>query len=115
MAKVGDRIRILRMEGEPQYTGREGVIERISNDPWGDTALYGTWGGCSIYLGKDEFTVIEAAGEHTPADTLRKYHAWLLEEYHKNPTSENLHSIDVAISWLKAYANYKGVNIDFCD
>ena len=24
--KVGDRIRIIRMAGEPQYSGREGVI-----------------------------------------------------------------------------------------
>lgn len=54
-------------------------------------------------------------GEYIPTDTLRKYHAWLLEEYRKNPTSENLHSIDMAISWLKAYANYKCVNVDFCN
>lgn len=54
-------------------------------------------------------------GEYIPTDTLRKYHAWLLEEYHKNPTSENLHSINMAISWLKAYADYKCINVDFCD
>lgn len=47
--KIGDRIRIVSMSGEPQYTGKEGVIERISVDPWGNTAYYGTWGGCAVY------------------------------------------------------------------
>ena len=29
MAKVGDKIRIISMEGEPNYTGKEGVVEFI--------------------------------------------------------------------------------------
>lgn len=45
--------------------------------------------------------------------TLRKYHAWLLEEFHKNPTTENLHSIDTAIAWLRAYGEYKDINVCF--
>jgi len=47
--KIGDRVRIVYMDGEPQYEGKEGVVEHISKDPWGETAYYGTWGGCAIY------------------------------------------------------------------
>lgn len=42
--KIGDRIRIIRMEGEPQYTGREGIITHI--DDAGQ--IHGTWGGCAL-------------------------------------------------------------------
>lgn len=45
--KVGDKIRIIRMEDELQgdnYVGREGVIEFI--DSMGQ--LHGTWGGLAI-------------------------------------------------------------------
>lgn len=50
---------------------------------------------------------------YCPTDTLRKYHAWLLEQFHNNPTSEILHSIDTAIGWLKAYAEYRDINVSF--
>lgn len=60
-AKVGDTIRIIDMQGEPQYAGREGVIEQISKDPWGDTAMYGTWGGLSVYVDKDVYEIIKEA------------------------------------------------------
>jgi len=58
MLKVGDKIRIIYMEGEPQYSGKEGVVERINTDPWGDTQVHGTWGGCCLYLGKDQYEII---------------------------------------------------------
>jgi len=59
MYNIGDKIKILSMDGQPQYEGREGIIQRISKDPWGDTALYGTWGGLAIYPHIDRITVIE--------------------------------------------------------
>ena len=58
MVKVGDKIRIDYMDGEPQYEGKVGVVETINTDPWGDTQIHGTWGGCCLYLGKDSFTII---------------------------------------------------------
>lgn len=61
MAKVGDTIRIDYMEGEPQYTGREGVVQSISKDPWGDIRLDGTWGGCAVYIKSDRYTIIKRA------------------------------------------------------
>jgi len=54
MAKVGDKIRIINMEGEPQYTGIEGIIEYI--DDAGQ--IHGTWGGCALIPNEDEFEII---------------------------------------------------------
>lgn len=55
MAKVGDKIKILNMDGEPQYSGREGEITHI--DDMGQ--LHGTWGGLAVIPGQDAYTVIE--------------------------------------------------------
>ena len=41
---IGDRIKIIHMEGEPQYKDREGVVTHI-NDAG---QIHGTWGGCAI-------------------------------------------------------------------
>ena len=54
-AKIGDKIRIIYMEGEPQYIGREGVIEYI--DDAGQ--VHGTWGGCALIPATDTGVVIE--------------------------------------------------------
>lgn len=56
--KVGDKIRITYMEGEPQYSGREGIVTEIATDPWGDTYAEGTWGGCILYLATDSYETI---------------------------------------------------------
>lgn len=53
--KVGDRIRIVSMEGEPQYEGREGTVEFI--DDAGQ--IHGTWGGCAIIPEADRFIIID--------------------------------------------------------
>lgn len=53
--KVGDKIRIIKMAGEPQYTGREGTIELI--DDAGQ--LHGTWGGLAVIPEEDEIERIE--------------------------------------------------------
>jgi hypothetical protein len=47
--KVGDKIRIVEMVGEPHYNGREGVIESI--DDMGQ--LEGTWGGVRVHADED--------------------------------------------------------------
>lgn len=61
MLQVGDKIEIIDMEGEPQYSGKVGIVEYIAKDPWGDTQVHGTWGGCALYLGKDSYKVLEHA------------------------------------------------------
>lgn len=57
--KVGETIKILDMKGEPQYKGKQGVIEVIGKDPWGDEYLIGTWGGCSVYPKIDDILIID--------------------------------------------------------
>ena len=54
MAEVGDTIRIIYMSGEPQYSGKEGVIRTI--DSMGQ--LHGSWGGLAVIPGEDSFEVI---------------------------------------------------------
>ena len=56
--KVGDKIKIIYMEGEPQYAGTEGEIEHIGKDYEGKTYYRGTWGGCSVYPDVDKIQVI---------------------------------------------------------
>ena len=51
---VGDTIRIVEMQGEPQYAGREGVVRSI--DDAGQ--LHGDWGGLAVIPGEDQFELI---------------------------------------------------------
>lgn len=52
--KVGDKIRIEVMAGEPQYDGKEGVVEYI--DSIGQ--LHGTWGGLAVNPEYDDITIL---------------------------------------------------------
>ena len=52
--KIGDKIRIIYMDGEPQYAGAEGEI--ISIDDMGQ--IHGTWGGCALIPEADQFEII---------------------------------------------------------
>lgn len=54
MVKVGDEIKIISMDGEPQYTGRKGFVTRI--DDAGQ--IHGTWGGCALIEDCDSFEVL---------------------------------------------------------
>jgi len=53
--KVGDKIRIIRMDGEPQYDGKTGTVTHV--DDAGQ--IHGTWGGCALIPGVDNYTVIK--------------------------------------------------------
>lgn len=50
---VGKTIRIINMEGEPQYTGRSGIVKFIDSA----SQIHGTWGGCAIHEGIDSYIV----------------------------------------------------------
>jgi len=54
MTKVGDKVRIIFMSGEPQYTGKEGIVKYIDDAG----LIHGTWGGCAIVPGEDEWEII---------------------------------------------------------
>ena len=51
--KIGDTIKIIRMEGEPQYADRKGVVTHI--DDAGQ--IHGTWVGCALILEIDTFII----------------------------------------------------------
>jgi hypothetical protein len=53
--KIGDTIKIIKMEGEPQYTNREGVVTHI--DDAGQ--IHGTWGGCAIIPEVDTYIILK--------------------------------------------------------
>ena len=53
--KIGDTIKIIKMDGEPQYKDREGIVTHI--DDAGQ--IHGTWGGCAIIPEVDEFIILE--------------------------------------------------------
>ena len=52
--KINDTIKIIKMEGEPQYTNREGVVTHI--DDAGQ--IHGTWGGGALIPEVDDFITI---------------------------------------------------------
>ena len=54
MVKVGDKIRIIYMDGEPEYSGKIGIVERI--DDIGQ--IHGSWGGCALIQGVDKFEIV---------------------------------------------------------
>ena len=55
MVKVGDKIRIIYMNGEPQYSGKTGIVEHI--DDIGQ--IHDSWGGCALIPNVDEYEIIE--------------------------------------------------------
>ena len=52
--KIGDKIKIITMEGEPIYEDKVGTVTSI--DDMGQ--LHGTWGGIAIIPDLDEFIII---------------------------------------------------------
>ena len=61
MYKVGQKIRIISMDDKwsgNDYVGKEGVIEKVGVDPWGDTFLSGTWGSLTVYPKIDTIAII---------------------------------------------------------
>lgn len=55
MVKVGDKVRIIEMKGEPQYSGKEGYVMFID----GIGQIHGNWGGCAIIPSEDIYEIIE--------------------------------------------------------
>ena len=51
---IGKKIRIIYMEGEPNYTGKTGIVTNIDDMK----QIHGTWGGLAIVPEVDSFEVI---------------------------------------------------------
>lgn len=65
MTNVGDIIKIISMEGEPQYTGALGKVTHI--DDIGQ--IHGTWGGCALIEGVDSYVVVKGPDEDMIIDS----------------------------------------------
>lgn len=63
MIKVGDKVRILKMDGEPDYTDRVGTVKFI--DDVGQ--IHGTWGGCALIPNVDKFVKIKEKDDYDQA------------------------------------------------
>ncbi len=59
MLKIGDKIEIISMKDEPQYSGKVGVVTHFTKDCNGWIQVWGTWGGLCIYENTDSFLVLE--------------------------------------------------------
>jgi hypothetical protein len=57
VVKIGDKIRIINMKGEPQYTDKQGIVKHID----GLSQLHGTWGGLAVIPEEDDFVILEEA------------------------------------------------------
>lgn len=60
MFKVGDKIRIIQMKGEPTYEGRVGIIQHVDDQ----NQLHGTWGGLAVIPEVDQVEVIQNEVQH---------------------------------------------------
>lgn len=61
MAKIGDKIRIINLFGEPfntDYVGKEGIVMGFDKDCYGETRIYGSWGSVFIYPNVDTYEII---------------------------------------------------------
>ena len=67
--KVVDEIRIVYMDGEPEYDGRKGTVTHI--DDAGQ--IHGTWGGCALIPEVDDYEVIDYTGAILTAVTFGVY------------------------------------------
>ena len=60
MFKVGGKIRIIQMKGEPSYENRVGIIQHIDDQ----NQLHGTWGGLAVIPEADKVEVIQNEVQH---------------------------------------------------
>ena len=55
MISVGDKIKIISMKNEPQYSGKVGIVYAID----GIGQIHGTWGGLALVPKEDKFEIIK--------------------------------------------------------
>ena len=53
--KIGDLIKVIKMEGEPDYSNRVGTVTAID----GIGQLHGTWGALAIIPEKDTYQILK--------------------------------------------------------
>ncbi len=93
--KIGDFIRIRRMDDEPQYKDKVGQVEIIDDAK----QIHGTWGGCALISGVDRFDIISQ----------ERYELYKLCE----ETNTKISGIDFLISYYKE--GFKWSEKDCCN
>lgn len=58
--KIGDLIKVIKMEGEPDYSNRVGTVTAID----GIGQLHGTWGGLAIIPEKDTYEILKESNNN---------------------------------------------------
>ena len=52
---IGDKIKIIKMIGEPNYDGKTGIVELVDDA----NQIHGTWGGCALKPEYDLFKIVQ--------------------------------------------------------
>ena len=55
MIKVGDKIKIIFIDGEPSYDGKIGIVEHIDDI----SQIHGSWGVRALIPDVDQFEVVD--------------------------------------------------------
>lgn len=71
--KKGDRLMILSMDGEPQYSGLEGTVIFVDDA----AQIHGDWGGCAILPDCDKYIRETADTPTTRNDFTESILGWL--------------------------------------
>ena len=97
-------IEIIEMKGEPQYTGRTGVVEHI--DDIGQ--LHGTWGGLAVVPSEDTFKVIDTKRDNFLDSLISIANYWKDKE---NGSFGAVFSVLVLIDGCDSHNNFERLEI----
>lgn len=112
---IGKKIEIIRMDGEPHYNGRQGIVTRI--DDMGQ--IHGTWGRCALIEDCDKFKIIEEQiakkPKLKPFDEWKTYEFAIMtpnDEVHYFTPKTNAGAYDEAMKILNSYEDGVELYID---
>jgi hypothetical protein len=102
--KVGSTLKIIKMAGEPGYTGKVGKITEI--DDAGQ--LHGTWGSLALIPGEDEFEHVEVINYETGKIEEKKMMMEEVEEGHGTQITsfEQAQELSKGTRWVIAFQKY---------
>lgn len=116
---IGKKIEIIHMDGEPQYTGKQGVVTRIDDM----CQIHGTWGRCALIEDCDQFKIIEELIEEQTIETpkMKPFDEWedyefaLItpnDEWHYFKPKTNTGAYDEAMKLINSYEDGVDLYID---
>ena len=104
--KVGNKIKIVNMQGEPQYTGKKGEITHIDDSG----QLHGTWGGVAIIPEEDDIEIIEEDIKDKELQTAKKVDGgYEIDDFDKKRLLKNYTKKDVEKLGFKVDEMYEPI------